>query len=149
MIKTVSKSLKNLSKQVEKVAKKIENLQSSISTTKADKKKTGGRKAMPKKASTKKVVIKKAAPKKVGRNKSVSKKFATPVKKITLGKKASKRHTVLEKVLKEVSGSKSGISISELKSKTGVEGRQLSNALYKLAKRNMIKAKERGVYVLV
>jgi hypothetical protein len=34
-----------------------------------------------------------------------------------------------------------------LKSKTGLDSRQLSNALYKLSKKHLVRAKSRGLYV--
>ena len=40
-----------------------------------------------------------------------------------------------------------GITIAQLKGKTALDDRQLSNALYKLTKKGMIAAKSRGVYV--
>jgi len=50
------------------------------------------------------------------------------------------------KVMAVVDKSKGGVSIVDLKKKTGLDSRQLSNALYKLAKRGKIKSVSRGVY---
>ena len=43
--------------------------------------------------------------------------------------------------------SRNGATIANLKSKTQLESRQLSNALYKLSKKGKIKSKSRGVYI--
>jgi len=43
--------------------------------------------------------------------------------------------------------SKKGATIATLKTKTGLDSRQLSNALYKLSKKRMVHAKSRGLYV--
>jgi len=71
--------------------------------------------------------------------------------------KASKRNadkpagdqqlSVLDTVLDAVKRSKKGASVPKLREKTGLSARQLSNALYKLAKRGSIKAEARGIYV--
>jgi lambda repressor-like predicted transcriptional regulator len=42
--------------------------------------------------------------------------------------------------------SKKGATIATLKTKTGLDSRQLSNALYKLSKKQLVHAKSRGVY---
>jgi hypothetical protein len=39
------------------------------------------------------------------------------------------------------------VTIATLKAKTKLDSRQLSNALYKLSKKGMIRTKSRGVYV--
>jgi predicted Rossmann fold nucleotide-binding protein DprA/Smf involved in DNA uptake len=61
-------------------------------------------------------------------------------------KSMSSKDTVLDKVLEVIRKSKDGATIANLKAKTGLESRQLSNALYKLSKKAKIKAKSRGVY---
>jgi len=79
---------------------------------------------------------------------SAPKKKAAPEKKAAPAKKAAaKSDTVIDTIFKAVAASKSGISIDDLKKKTRIEGRQLSNALYKLTKRGKIKPKSRGVYI--
>lgn len=57
-----------------------------------------------------------------------------------------RRDTVLDSVYGAIKRSRSGISIAQLKSKTALGDRQLSNALYKLTKKGMVYAKARGVY---
>jgi len=65
----------------------------------------------------------------------------------TNGGSGVRRDTVLDSVYGAIKRSRSGISIAQLKSKTDLGDRQLSNALYKLTKKGMIQAKARGVYV--
>ncbi|MCK4467575.1 MAG: hypothetical protein KAU60_04405 [Desulfobacterales bacterium] len=117
-LKTISKSLVSLSKQVDKILQQIGKLQAPKATAAAKKTKTTAAKA--KKSSVKK----------------------KPVKKET-----AKQMTALEAVLGVIKRSRNGATIAGLKEKTGLVSRQLSNALYKLAKKGQIVAKERGLYV--
>ena len=116
-LKLISKSLVALSKQVDKILQQISKLQAPKATA-AKKTKTTAAKA--KKSSVKK----------------------KPVKKET-----AKQMTALEAVLGVIKRSRNGATIAGLKEKTGLVSRQLSNALYKLAKKGQIVAKERGLYV--
>lgn len=65
------------------------------------------------------------------------------------GQKAARvrTNTVLDSVLNAIQRSRSGASIPQLKSKTKLGDRQLSNALYKLTKKGLVHAKARGVYI--
>ncbi len=117
-LKAVSKELGKLSKQVEKLAAQV---------AKQAKVKPAAKKKAVKKTAAKKA--KKAAPKK-----------AAP-------KKTSKKSTVLDSVYDVVRRARSGATIAQLKLKTGLNPRQLSNALYKLSTRCKIVDKSRGVYV--
>ncbi len=58
-----------------------------------------------------------------------------------------RRDTVLDSVFDAIKRSRSGISIAQLKQKTELGDRQLSNALYKLTKKGVVHAKSRGIYV--
>ena len=116
-LKLISKSLVALSKQVDKILQQISKLQAPKATA-AKKTKTTAAKA--KKSSVKK----------------------KPVKK-----KTAKQMTALEAVFNVIKRSRKGATIAVLKEKTGLVSRQLSNALYKLAKKGQIVAKERGLYV--
>lgn len=79
-------------------------------------------------------------------------KFQPPTK---TGRKAALRRktapagdqTVLGAVYNVIKRSPKGATIAALKSKTGLGARQLSNALYKLSKKSMVRAKSRGLYV--
>ena len=121
-LKSISKSLVSLSKQVDQLTKQVDKLQSAT-------------KAAPKK---------KAAP---------ARKAAAPKRKAAAPKKPVKRAagakptTVLDSVLSVIKRSRKGVNIVDLKTKTKLDSRQLSNALYKLTKKGMVTAKSRGLYV--
>ena len=55
--------------------------------------------------------------------------------------------TVLAAVYDAIKGSKKGVTVGQLKEKTNLDARQLSNALYKLSKKGQVYAKSRGLYV--
>lgn len=71
------------------------------------------------------------------------------VRKAAVRKKAApaRGQTVLDKVYGLIKRSPKGATIATLKTKTGLDSRQLSNALYKLSKKRMVHAKSRGLYV--
>ena len=120
-MKKLQTQIKTIAKNLSTLAAKLEKLNSQLATK-------------PAKA--------KAAPAK--------KKAAAKPKKKAAAKKApaaAGKNTVLENVLDVIAKSKSGATIANLKSKTNLESRQLSNALYKLSKKGMIKTVSRGVYV--
>ncbi|MFH2219138.1 MAG: hypothetical protein ABII68_05710 [Pseudomonadota bacterium] len=124
-LKTISKALSALSKKIDQATTRIEKLQA----------------AKPKSA-------KKAAPKKKAPAKKTVAKRKAAAKKPAAKKKAPvTRSTALDSVLNVVNKSKKGITIAALKEKTGYNPKQLSNALYKLSKKDMITKKSRGVYV--
>lgn len=122
-LKSIAKSLSALSKQVDSVSKQLGKAQPA--------KKAAPKKKAPKKVAAKKVVAKKAVAKK-----AVTKKAAP-----------AKKKSVLDTVLGVIKRSRKGVNIAALKDKTSLDSRQLSNSLYKLAKRGIIEAKSRGVYV--
>ena len=82
-------------------------------------------------------------------------KKATPAKRKKTVRKAAARKrtsptrgkTVLDMVYGVIRRSPKGVSIATLKKRTGLDSRQLSNALYKLSKKQMVRAKSRGHYV--
>ena len=76
-------------------------------------------------------------------------KRKTAVRKVAVRGKAApaKGKTVLDSVYSVIKRSKKGATIATLKKKTGLDSRQLSNALYKLSKKRMVYAKSRGLYV--
>jgi len=71
------------------------------------------------------------------------------VKKPSAVKKAAPAggKTVLDTVLDVIKRSKKGVTVAQLKTKTQLDARQLSNALYKLSKKGMVQAPSRGLYV--
>jgi uncharacterized protein YoxC len=78
---------------------------------------------------------------------SKAKRGHAPGKKATAAAARVRRDTVLDSVFNAIKRSRSGISIAQLKKKTDLGDRQLSNALYKLTKKGVVHAKSRGVYV--
>ena len=124
-LKAISKSLASLSKQVERITKQVDKFQPAKKAT-----------AKPKKA-VRKAAVRKAAVRKAPARKASVRKKAAPAK----GK------TVLDSVYSVIKRSKKGATIATLKTKTGLDSRQLSNALYKLSKKRMVHAKSRGLYV--
>jgi predicted Rossmann fold nucleotide-binding protein DprA/Smf involved in DNA uptake len=54
--------------------------------------------------------------------------------------------TVLDTVYDAIKRTKKGVTVVQLKQKTNLDARQLSNALYKLSKKGQIHAISRGLY---
>ncbi len=83
--------------------------------------------------------------------KPVAKKAKKQIKKtkkaVARKRPGAKGKTVLDNVLDIIKKSKKGVTIPIMRAKTKLDARQLSNALYKLTKKNMIKTALRGVYV--
>ncbi len=153
--------MKDLKKQFKSIAKALQNLSDQFDEVSA----VVEGKGTPKKKAAKKVVTKKAAKKVVKKKvaKKVTKKAAKKVtkkaaKKVTkkaakkVTKKVTKKATssnppVLETILDIIEKGRKGTSIAKLKEKTDFGPRQISNALYKLTKKNLITQKIRGVYI--
>lgn len=81
---------------------------------------------------------------------------AQPAKKAAPAPKASAKKakagaaggkTVLDMVYDVIKRTKKGVTVTQLKQKTSLDSRQLSNALYKLSKKGQVYAKSRGLYV--
>lgn len=130
-MKKVQTQIKSIAKNLSTLAARLEKLNEQLTPAPA------------KKAPTKKKAA--AKPKK----KAATKAKTTKAKKTTAKKTkaAAGKGTVLENVLDVISKSRNGANIATLKSKTKLESRQLSNALYKLSKKGLIKTVRRGVYV--
>jgi predicted Rossmann fold nucleotide-binding protein DprA/Smf involved in DNA uptake len=123
-LKTLSKSLAAISKQVEKITNQVDKLQ-------APKKAAPAKKTVAKKKVSKKKAVKKAAAKKTAAKK------AAPAKQVTM----------LDAVFDVIKRTKKGVTVTQLREKTKLDPRQLSNALYKLTKKGVIQTKARGLYV--
>lgn len=123
-LQLISKSLVSLAKQVEAVSKYIE----------ADKK-------AEVKAPSKPAAKKAKAPKKTKAKKAPAKKASVKAAKVAVD-----GSSVLDTVYDVIKRSRKGASIAHLREKTGLEARQISNALYKLTKKGMVQTKTRGVY---
>lgn len=83
-----------------------------------------------------------------------AKKAAPARRKKTARKPAARKRTtaargksVLDTVYAVIRRSPNGVTIATLKKKTGLDSRQLSNALYKLSKKRKVRAKSRGHYI--
>ena len=87
-------------------------------------------------------VEKPEAVKKAAANKSAAATKAAANKSAPAGGK-----TVLDSVLDVIKRSKKGVTVAQLKTKTQLDARQLSNALYKLSKKQLVYAKSRGLYL--
>ena len=79
---------------------------------------------------------------------------AGPAKKTAAGRKPTAKKTalfggktVLDTVFDVIKRSRNGATIAQLKAKTNLDARQISNALYKLTKKGQIHARSRGLYI--
>ena len=82
---------------------------------------------------------------------------AQPAKKAAVVRKAAPSkesktaaaggQTLLDTVYNAIKRTKKGVTVTQLKEKTNLDARQLSNALYKLSKKGQVYAKSRGLYV--
>ena len=127
----ISTKLSSLVQQVEKMAEAIE---------------TGSGKAAPAKKA--KAVVKKTkarAKKAKPAAKKRARKKAAPKKKAAASA-ASGTPTMLDDIFGMISRSRNGITVERLKKRTGLQARQVSNALYKLTKKGKIETLSRGVY---
>ncbi len=128
---SISAALSSLVSKVEKIAETIETDGGVAKASKRTKAKKSPKAPAAKKAARKKKsAVKKSA--------SVSK--AQP-------SSADDGQTMLDNILKMISRSRNGISVERLKKRTGLESRQVSNALYKLTKKGLVETIARGVYV--
>jgi predicted Rossmann fold nucleotide-binding protein DprA/Smf involved in DNA uptake len=130
-MKKITTQLKTLSKSLDMLSKKVEKIIQDVDKVKAPKKAAPAKKTVVKKA-----VAKKAATKKTAAKKTVSKK-AAPAQQVTM----------LDNVFDIIKRTKKGVTVAQLKEKTQLNSRQLSNALYKLTKKGKIQTKSRGLYV--
>ena len=120
-MKQLQIQLKSVAKSLASLSKQVEKITNQVEKLQPAKK------APAKKAAVKKVVAKKA-----------------PTRKKTA---PAGGKTVLDSVLDVIKRSRKGVSIADLRSKTKLDARQLSNALYKLAKKGKVTTKARGLYV--
>ena len=125
-MKKLTTQLKTLSKSLDSLSKKVEKIIQDVDKVKAPKKAAPAKKTAAKKTAAKKAVAKKAAAKK-----------AAPAQQATM----------LDSVFDIIKRTKKGVTVAQLKEKTKLNPRQLSNALYKLTKKGKIQTKSRGLYV--
>jgi lambda repressor-like predicted transcriptional regulator len=122
-MKKIQSQLKTISKSLASLSKQVERITKQVDKLQPAKKAPAKRKKTVRKVA----VRRKAAP---------ARKAAS-----------AKGKTVLDSVYSVIKRSKKGVTIATLKTKTGLDSRQLSNALYKLSKKRMVHAKSRGLYV--
>jgi lambda repressor-like predicted transcriptional regulator len=135
-MKKITAQLKTLSKSLDTISKKVEKLIQDADKLQASKKAAPAKKAAAKKKAAKKTTAKKPAAKKAAAKKAAAKK-AAPAQQVTM----------LDSVFDIIKRTKKGVTVSQLKEKTKLNSRQLSNALYKLTKKGKIQTKSRGLYV--
>jgi predicted Rossmann fold nucleotide-binding protein DprA/Smf involved in DNA uptake len=109
--------LDNISKALVSLSKKVERISKQVDKQKPAKKAATKRKSAP---------ARKPAAKKAG---------------------GARGKTVLDTVYSAIKRSKNGATVAQLKQRTKLDARQLSNALYKLSKKGQVYAKSRGLYV--
>ena len=135
-MKKIATQLNSLAKSLDALSKKVEKIIQDVDKTKAPKKAAPAKKAVKKKAVAKKTAVKKTAVKKTAVKKAAAKKSA-PAQQVTM----------LDNVFDIIKRTKKGVTVAQLKEKTKLKPRQLSNALYKLTKKGKIQTKSRGLYV--
>jgi predicted Rossmann fold nucleotide-binding protein DprA/Smf involved in DNA uptake len=125
-LQTIAKALSALAKDLNKIGRKTGKLEAPAPT------------AAGKTSAKKKATVKKAVGKKAGK--------AAKAAELSPASNAPEV-SVLDQVFDAVRRSRTGATITKLKEKTGLDARQLSNALYKLTKRGKIESLSRGTYV--
>ena len=120
-MKKIKAQLKTLSKSLATLSKQVEKITNQVDKLQAPPKAVPAKKTVAKKKVAKKAAAKKAAP--------------------------AKQETMLDAVFDVIKRTKKGVTVSQLREKTKLDSRQLSNALYKLTKKGTIQTKSRGLYV--
>ncbi|GAB6905369.1 conserved hypothetical protein [Desulfosarcina cetonica] len=130
----ISTALSSLVKQVEKITEALEAEESGAVVP-------AKRARAAKKA---KATVKKA---KASAKKAAAKKQAPTVAAEQAPTTAASSETMLDSIFGMISRSRNGITVERLKKRTGLEARQVSNALYKLTKKGKIETISRGLYI--
>ena len=137
-MKNVQKELSAVSNALTALVQKVEKMINAIEAE--------GSKPLPKKkakaAGKAKASARKAKPAKA---KAAAKKKAAP-KAAPKASAAAAEGTMLDAIFGMISRSRNGITVERLKKRTGMEARQVSNALYKLTKKGKIETLSRGLY---
>ena len=132
-----------LSSLVAKVEKMVEAIETQSGTAVPAVKAKPAKKA---KATAKKAKAEPKEPKAVPK-KRAAKKQAPATEEGAQADTAADQQTMLDNIFVMISRSRNGITVERLKKRTGLEARQVSNALYKLTKKGKIETVSRGVYV--
>ena len=120
-MKKIKTQLKKISKSLATLSTQVEKITDQVDKLQAPTKAVPAKKTAAKKKVAKKAAAKKTAP--------------------------AKQETMLDSVFNAIKRTKKGVSVAQLREKTQLDSRQLSNALYKLTKKGLIETKSRGVYV--
>ena len=138
-MKVVQKGLMAISTALSSLVQKVEKMAEAIEK--------GTGKAAPAKKSRAVKKAKAAAKKgKAAAKKKAAKKAAPAAAKAKTAAKA-KGQSMLDTIFGMISRSRNGITVASLKKRTGLDPRQVSNALYKLTQKDKIETISRGVYV--
>ncbi len=138
ILKSLSDGLKAVAKSVEAAAKQVE----SLSKTRTKKATAPAAKKVVKRKPAAKPAAKKTAKKPVAR-KTAAKK---PVAKKPVVKKTAKRVTAVDTVFTCISQSRKGVSVTEIKTKTGFNDKKIANIVYKLKQQGKIASAAKGIY---
>ena len=117
-MKKIQNDVRAIVKALDAIVKKVEKIAKQIDDHPPVK---ATKKAAPKKTAVKKAAAKKAAP--------------------------AKQSGIVDAVFKVIKGSKKGVTVAQIKAKTGLSSKQVSNVCYKLTLKGTVIAKSRGVYV--
>lgn len=153
-MKTVQKELLSISTTLSSLVQKMEKM---VAAIESDSGKAAPAKKKPSAKKPKAPVKKAKAVKKRAKKNAVKKTKATPKKRAAkksapdasagAASATTGGESMLDHILGMISRSRSGITVDRLKKRTGLEPRQVSNALYKLTKKGKIETLSRGIYV--
>ena len=142
----ISTTLSSLVKQVEKMAETIEA--ESAKAAPANKVKAATQAKAPATQAKAPETQAKAPAKKIkARAKKAAVKNVVPAASEAKPAATAGGQTMLESILGMISRSRNGVTVGQLKKRTGLAARQVSNALYKLTKNSQIETLSRGLYV--
>jgi predicted Rossmann fold nucleotide-binding protein DprA/Smf involved in DNA uptake len=136
-----TKALKAIAKSIAKIGQELENISNlMINISEED----------VKKADVLDLNIQEEEPVKPAKEKKEKEKEKEKKKTKTIKKKLikkTKEPTVLDRVYKVIKRSRKGATAEKIKEATQLDKKQISNSLYKLTKKGMVKTISRGVYV--
>jgi outer membrane biosynthesis protein TonB len=147
IFKVMSDGLKTLSQAIAGIAEKVDQMAvpEKKSSTKAASPKPKAKSAVKKATkATKKKAAK--APKKKTAAKKKAKPKAAPKKTVKTSSKPRKQ-TVMSQLDELIAQYPKGVDSNELKEKSGLDHKQIHNAVYKLKKQGRIKSLRKGIYV--
>lgn len=126
-------------KTIKELIRRLEALEKAVSKSIAPAKAPQKGKAPAKEKTTKVTPAKKAAP--------VKKTTAKKAKKVT-PKPGAGKEAITKQILNIIQKSPKGLTVGELRKTTGLESKQISNIVFRLAKQGKVVKKDRGVYAI-